>query len=691
MKLFAPFSIGLSLVIVLISFTGGLGGQDFAPPKAKPIDPKVQRLISEKLRVLGLRISSLKKQGLTDPWLADLEVYYNAVNLIIEHNEFYQPVFAQWTLEALDRGLFRASLASTGNFPWLQQRGHAVVRGYRSHIDGSVQPYAVTLPKDYAKNPKKKWRIDVVLHGRDKTLNEVKFLHRHNGDKGAPPQDFIQLDIYGRGNNAYRWAGEKDVLEAFESFVSVERMFERSPARLLGRADLLDPKRVVLRGFSMGGAGAWHLGLHMPDQWCVVGPGAGFTTTHGYVGNLPAKLPSWQEACLHIYDAADYAENVFDVPVVAYAGSKDAQLQAARNIQKRLKEFSFADKMTLLVAPGLAHRFPPEWQKKAEKEYARYVAKGKPDYPDRVRFVTYTLKYPSCYWVDILGLEKHYRKALIDAKKLETGFEITTKNVSSFHLALPEGASRQVNIDIDGQKFSTRAATIKTIDRIEYHLYLKKNHGQWKTVLPQFLATERLRTLQKTTGLQGPIDDAFTDAFLCVRGTGKTWHEATHKYTEANLERFRREWRKYLRGDLPIKDDADVTAQDIAAKHLILFGDPSSNSLIRQVIDGLPVRWDAKTIQMGTKSFSAKDHAPVMIYPSPLNAQRYVVLNSGHTFHESDFRGTNALLFPRLGDYAVLRLTPTDANPLSTEVATAGIFDEHWRFPGKGDSSATQK
>lgn len=77
---------------------------------------------------------------------------------------------------------------------------------------------------------------------------------------------------------------------------------------------------MVLRGFSMGGAGTWHLGLHRPDRWCVIQPGAGFTTTIGYAKSID-KLPSYQEACLHIYDAVDYAENAFDVPVVAYSGA----------------------------------------------------------------------------------------------------------------------------------------------------------------------------------------------------------------------------------------------------------------------------------------------------------------------------------------------------------------------------------
>src|SRR5262249_4734224 len=163
--------------------------------------------------------------------------------------------------------------------------------------------------------------------------------------------EYIQIDIFGRGNNAYRWAGETDVLEVVDHFVAVERG--------LGRDRLLDPGRLVLRGFSMGGAGTWHLGLHGPDRWCVLGPGAGFTTTRGYLKGLPDPLPEYQARCLHIYDAVDYAENAFNVPVVAYAGSEDPQLQAARNVQARLEKTDV--RMTLLVAPGLAHSFPPEW------------------------------------------------------------------------------------------------------------------------------------------------------------------------------------------------------------------------------------------------------------------------------------------------------------------------------------------
>jgi predicted esterase len=646
----------------------------FAPPPVTAPSKEVLQTIQNRSDKLAHALSFLRQKGVNDTSVADIEVYYKAGQWITRFNEFYQKEAGDWTVAALDNGLLRASQRMRGEFPWLAERGHAVVRGYRSRVDGSVQPYAVTFPADYANDPNKKWRLDVVLHGRNPGLTEVLFLHQHDGAKAAPNQDWVQLDIYGRGNNAYRWAGETDVIEAVANFLGVEQQ--------LGRGGLIDTKRAVLRGFSMGGAGTWQLGLHRPDDWCVIGPGAGFTTTHGYVNGLPEKLPPYQEACLSIYDAVDYAENAADVHVVAYAGADDPQLQAARNIEARLKPLGIP--MTLLVAPDTGHKFPPEWQKKAEAEYAKFLAKGQPEYRRHVHFVTWTLKYPKCDWVEILGLEQHYHKSLVDATyNDEEGYTVKTTNLRALHLTLPAGALRQATkVNIDGQKVEAQPYQPAYPALAPLQIYLEKRDGKWGSVLPEVILTRRLRVPQKVHGLQGPIDDAFMTPFLCVRGTGQAWHEATERYNEADLERFQEEWARYFRGDLPIKEDRDVTPQDVAGNDLILFGDPASNSLIAQVLPGLPLKWTKDKITWEGQDYASAEHVPVLIYPSPLSTAHYVVLNSGHTFHAADFKGTNALLYPRLGDHAILKLTPSKKDPLANEVVRAGLFDDFWR-PGK--------
>jgi predicted esterase len=560
--------------------------------------------------------------------------------------------------------LQRAGQLAEGETPWWKRTGTSVVHGYRSRVDGSVQPYAVTYPADFGKDPEKKWRVDVVLHGRDASLTEVKFIHQHSSGKPAPKdQPFVQIDIYGRGNNAYRWAGETDVLEAItDTFLRDSRTG-------------LDSRRVVLRGFSMGGAGTWHLGLHHPDKWRVIGPGAGFSTTRGYLKSLPDPLPPHVAACLHIYDAVDYAENASMVPVVAYAGDKDPQIAAGRAVEKRLKELGIP--MTFLIAPGLEHKMPPEWQERAEKEYAKYAGpgKGRPAFPKKIRFTTYTLKYPKCEWVEILALERHYQPAKVEAECGQHS-TIRTTNVRAMRISFECAMFSPSGVQVDDSQFSYRAWE---------GFVVEKRNGNWARVEDTKEWRDRLaKRSGKVSGLTGPIDDAFTGPFLCVRGTGRPWHPAVGNYVDADLKRFAAEWDKYLRGTLPVKNDTAITEADIQDKNLILFGDPASNALIARVLDKLPLEWTAETLALSGKSYDPARHLPVLIFPNPLNPKRYVVLNSGHTFHAKDFQGTNALLYPRLGDYAVLKLPePGAADPLAATVATAGLFDDDWRFPAK--------
>jgi pimeloyl-ACP methyl ester carboxylesterase len=654
------------IVVILGAGTTPLQAQKFDPPPPKGPDNATLAAITVHSEKLREKLAGLKGR-VDDLAMPGVEIYLKAAEWIMRHGEFFTADSGKWTLNVLDQGLQRAELAAQGKTPWLDPTNRSTARGYRSRIDGSIQPYAVSYPDDYAKVKGKTYRLDIVLHGRDATLCEVKFLQQRSAAKAIPKeQDYIQIDIYGRGNNAYRWAGESDVWEALEHFHAVERK--------RGRSDLLDPKRVVLRGFSMGGAGTWHLGLHHPDRFAVIGPGAGFTTTHGYIKGLPNPLPSPQEECLRIYDAIRYAENARMLPIVAYSGEKDAQKAAADNIEKRLRELKI-DTMTHLVAPGLEHRFPPEWQKQAEVEWSKFAGegKGRNPQPDEIHFTTYTLRYPSCEWVRITGLEKHYEKATITAKRGEKGVDIRTENVRSFRLLEP-GTTRgwlAREATIDGQNVPN-PLHYQSIDDVGYYA---RKEGKWSPIYPP-----RADRLEKRPGLQGPIDDAFMDGFLCVSAGGKPWHARAGQGAQAQLERFRREWDKYMRGILPVVRDQELTAEQIASKHLILFGDPQSNSVLAKVIDQLPLKWSADQLAMGGKQYDPATHLPVLIYPNPLNPKKYIVLNTGHTFHEAEFKGTNAQLYPRLGDYAILKPTPTEKAPAAYEVVTAGLFDEFWKL-----------
>ncbi len=609
--------------------------QNYDPPPPFPPDAQTAKLITTKTEELLSTVNALPT-SLPRDVKADVAVYLKAAFWIARHNEYYVKDSGKQTLAVLDAGMARAKAAANGATPWRDVRNKPMIRGYYSEVDGSVQPYSVTIPEGYGVKP---MRLDVVIHGRDATLTEVKFIHAKEVAKPtAKGNEFVVLEPYGRGNNAYRWVGETDVYEARNAFIAGENKVTTR----------IDEKRLVLRGFSMGGAGTWHLGLHHPFDWNVIGPGAGFTVTRGYIKNLPKTLPDYQEKGLHIYDAVDYAENVFNLPVVAYSGANDPQKAAADNIVNALKNFREPYQLMHLVAPGLEHKMPPEWMAKAEIEYQKYADKPR-QLPDTVRFTTFTTRFADFGYGTITGLEEHYRRATVVVKKNQDTLEITTTNVRSIAF---KGAPK--SLKIDGTKIAP--------DGLQY---VSKSNGKW--------AKAEKATLEKTNRLQGPIDDAFQDPFVVSRPIKFDSVQLADTAIRASLDRFDREWDRYARAKLP-------EFADKQPRHLVVFGTPDSNPTIAKILPKLPLKWTQDKLIVNGVEYAAATHYPVLIYPNPLNLTRYVVLNSGHTFHEADLKGTNALLYPHLGDWAVLKAAPTDKDPAATEVIAAGIFDEFWQF-----------
>lgn len=635
--------------------------QKFDPPSSKTPNAATLKLIQEKTAKLKEAVADLH---------ADLTVFVKAAEWIVRHEEWYTVDSVKQTFAILEEGLKRAEFAKAGKRPWLEAEGQMVARGYESNVDESIQPYGVVYPHDYGKDKTKKWRLDVHLHGRDSSLTEVKHLYQHLSKQAPKDQDYVQINIYGRGNNAYRWAGETDVLDVLEHFIRDEE-----GARYRG---VIDRRRVVLKGFSMGGAGTWHIGLRHPDLFAAMQPGAGFTTTHGYIAKLPDPLPDYQEKCLRIYDAYRYAENAFNIPVVAYSGELDKQRQAAVIIEEELNKVKLSSRMTHLIGTGLEHKFPPEWQKKVADELNKYAGpgKGRNGFPERIRFVTHHLGLSGgkqCDWIYIAQMERQYEAARIDASRSGTKVTVKTENVRDFILQWPSWEPKPEEVTIDGVAFDKKAR-----DKIDGVMHFLKRDGRWHVWQRELLD----KAPRKEAARYGPIDDAFRNEFICVIGSGRPFHEATEKAAHAQLERFRREWDKYMRGVLIVKKDTDVTENDMRRKNLILFGDPSSNSLIAKSMAKLPIKWTDKELVLGDTKHEPSTHLPMMIYPNP-SGSWYIVLNSGHTFHEAEFKGTNAQLYPRLGDFAVVKPTPTKNDPAAFEVVTAGLFDEDWKFPKK--------
>lgn len=552
----------------------------------------------------------------------------------------------QAVLRGLDTGLRRCELLAKGERPWTIQPGKSL-RGFVSAIDGSVQPYAVVLPAGFDAGNRTPQRLDIDLHGRGTT--EVRFLQANEpapGSAGAKPveQPFITLLPFGRGNNGWRWSGETDV---FEALGEVTRQYA------------VDPNRTILRGFSMGGHGAWHIGVHHPGKWAAVSPGAGFSDTRKYAKLAPGAVPDYQEKAWRIYDAVDYALNLFNAPFIGYGGDKDPQLQATLNMKERAAEEKVP--LTVIVGPNTEHKYHPD--SLAEIMRLLSTAKSDPRAP-QIKFTTYTLKYNQCKWVTVDSLREHYQRADIQADASGKGIAITTSNITGFTLS-PVAAGPPYKIDGQNVAVSARDRSAR--------LSFRRIGSRWQ-IAPGMPERGELR---KRHDMQGPIDDAFTGRFVVVRGAGTPWAASTQKYAQAAIERFQDSWRLGFRGELPLREDRELTSADWKDANLVLFGDPGSNSVLAKIAPKLPIRWLQNGLEVNGRKYG-KDAIPVLIYPNPLSPGRYVVINSGHTWTSREVRASNVQLFPRLPDWAVLQ-----PNGDKAEVLAADYFDETWGFKRK--------
>jgi dienelactone hydrolase len=627
------------------------------PPERFPPSPQQAAEIARRLAQLEERLADLRKKNVPDESVVEAEIFQKAAVFIARFNEYFRQDSAAQTIALLDLGLGRAEELAAGKASWKSATGR-VIRAYRSRVDDSVQPYWATVPASY--NSGRPGRMDVLLKGTNRRMVEVQFLSQtkitNDAPQPVPPPDFLQIEALGRTNNAYRWAGETDVFEALEA---------------AKRHYAVDENRITLRGFSMGGSGTWHLGLQHPEVWVAIEPGAGFNDTIKY-GRMP-NLPPHQLKALHIYDSKDYALNAFQLPTAAYTGEIDGQLPNLANVREELakSDITFHQEgldwftkdlpMIMIVGPKTPHAWEPESRKRTNAFMTEAANKGRKE-PDHIRFVTYTTRYNRCFWVTVDGLEQHYERAEVDARRDKAAgtIDVRTKNVSVLILNAP-GIKK---INIDGHTLASTGGA---------GLQLVKRGGAWNP--------GEDKSLRKRHGLQGPIDDAFMDSFLCVRPTGSAANDLAGRYGQETLDTFANDFAKYFRGEVRIKDDKDVSAADIASHHLIAFGDPESNQVLRRVIGQLPIRWDARQLVVGGRTFDAASHTAVMIYPNPLEPRRYLVLNSGHSFHATEMAATNATLFPRFGDYAVLHLRQPIGTPVESDVATAGYFDEQWKLP----------
>ena len=657
----------LSLLFVLAVAAAADGERDNQvdnvrriPPAGVPVPDADRAELSAGLEALGKEIDAIRTELRDKPALAllpDVEIYHKAVRYALQYDEFFNAKEIPIAKNQLQLGLHRAQQLREGTPNWWNARG-PVSLGYRSKIDGSVQPYNLFIPITWAADRPDRHRLDTWFHGRGETLSELSFLNQKGPE--FQPKDAFVLSLYGRYCCANKLAGEVDL---FEALADVMKRYK------------IDENRIVVRGFSMGGAACWQFATHFAGKWAAAAPGAGFSETADFLKvfqNEKVKPTDYEQKLWHLYDCTDYAVNLFNCPTVAYSGEIDKQKQAADMMAAAMQKEGL--ELVHLIGPKTAHAYEKATKEELIRRVDAIAEKGRNPVPQKIRFTTWTLMYNEQLWVTLDGMGRQWERARVDAELAgDSEVRAKTTNVTGLTFSMAPGlcpldGSRKVKVTLDDQVLEAPAPGSDRSWKAQFH----KDGSSWAVgALPD--------GLRKRPGLQGPIDHAFMDSFIMVKPTGKPLNDKVGDWAAKEMEHAIVHWRRQYRGDARVTTDDAVSDADIAGSNLVLWGDPSSNKILAKIADKLPLQWRAKDITVGDKTYPSDTHVAVLIYPNPLNPKKYVVLNSGFTFREYDYLN-NARQVPKLPDWAVVDVSTPPNSRWPGDVVQADFFSDAWEL-----------
>jgi predicted peptidase len=154
--------------------------------------------------------------------------------------------------------------------------------------------YLLYLPKDYGKDPAKKWPVIMFLHGSGESGTDLNRVKAHGPPKvvesGKRDLPFV---IVSPQCPADRWWKPDEVIALLDDILEKYKT---------------DADRVYLTGLSMGGFGTWRTAIDYPDRFAAIAPLCG--------GGNPYEV-----------------RRIKDVPTWAFHGVKDPAVPVAASEQ----------------------------------------------------------------------------------------------------------------------------------------------------------------------------------------------------------------------------------------------------------------------------------------------------------------------------------------------------------------------
>ena len=539
----------------------------------------------------------------------------------------------------------------------VRKRGESFITTFISKIDNSVQYFAVLPPRDFDLN--KKYGLILTCHGAG--------VEARGQVNAYTPKDWAFIVApTNRRRYGFDWQdwGRLDFLEVLRE---MEKRYR------------IDENRIYLTGHSMGGHGAWHIGITHPDIFAALAPSAGWTSFQLYVPwflqkseifSHPLQI-AYRDMVLREDMPLVFLENLLNLPVFVLQGGADDNVPPiqARMFVRFLKDLKY--KVEYMEVPGKGH-----WWDEEEIEGTACVNHPRlmeffknhrrDPYPKHIVFKTIDLAQNNrCYWIRIDEQEKLYQDSRIEAEVKGDTICIATQNIKGLSLELSRDLlpyDRIVFI-IDGRGLEVP---------FKEELSFKKEKGRWR------FGKIRHKGLYKSPSLYGPIKRAYFSPFVLVYGTLGDSSANDRTYRRAILQAWG--WWRRANGYVEVLADTELTDSIIENYNLILFGGPEINLITRRVNSSLPIHIKDNHIYMGKKRLENPDLALEEVYPNPLNPKKLILLYCGASEKGERIAGFFSTLYSGAGvpDFVIY-----DSSVYKYGwggVVATGFFNQDWRL-----------
>ncbi len=470
-------------------------------------------------------------------------------------------------------------------------------RTFVSAIDGSAQYMAIspTAKEGRVEHP----GLVLSLHGAD--VEAVRQAPCY-----APKPDLIVVCPTNRRPYGFDWEdwGRVDAAEAMDH---ARDWFHT------------DPQRQYLTGHSMGGHGAWQVGVFMPERFAAVAPSAGWISFDSYAsmrGEETEPTDNPIRAMLRRASAASdtlaLLANLKGKGVFILHGEADDNVPVSEARLARAQLAKDGVPFEFHEQPGAGHWWDDDkpgvacvdWPGIFDMFQSRTLPAAGEQVEFHVRALQSGVAPAPGEGVTIMRAERCGLESRADVKidrsdAAPARVTVTTANVCMLALGgLISGDASACTLTVDGQQL--------TAARRGGHICLLKKAEKWEDAGAD--ASFAASMTDPWDPPRGPFKNAFTHRFVLVRATHGTPEENAWSLARARFDAEQWWYRGNGRAEI-VSDDAFLRnlAEGKVTGNAILYGHADANAAAKRLCENQAVRVGRTEAWIGTRKLTGDD------------------------------------------------------------------------------------